>query len=279
MPELPEVEAIRRTLRPLVRGQRIRCVHVFHAVSTKPQAPGQLVKLCQTRRVKDVWRRGKYLFLELDRGLVELHFRFDGHLLWFSTAKELMARANVEPDGVHVDVALEFGKGVLGFADPRHFGRVHAWESAKTCVPLRKLGVDAISPEFTALLLRRLLTASKRPAKEFLLDQGRIAGVGNIYSCESLWRAAIDPRRPANTLDAGESRKLYKAIVSVLRRALECCLDPAPEFRNPDWWFEGLDKILCAYQREGLPCQRCGRPIQRIEQNGRSTYCCLGCQK
>jgi len=73
--------------------------------------------------------------------------------------------------------------------------------------------------------------------------------------------------------------KLHKAIVSVLRRALECCLDPAPDFRDPQWWFQGLEKTLRAYQREGLPCRRCGRAIRRIEQGGRSTYCCLHCQK
>jgi len=229
--------------------------------------------------VKEVWRRGKYLFLELDRGIVEMHFRFDGQLIWFANAKALLAQANAKPEGVHVDVALEFGKGVLGFADRRHFGRVHAWESTEACGPLKELGIDAISREFTAVLLRTKLAASKRPVKEFLLDQTRIAGIGNIYSCEALWHAALDPRRPAESLNAKESEKLHKAIVSVLRRALECCLDPAPEFRDPDWWFQGLDMILRAYQREGLPCKRCGGPIQRIEQGGRSTYCCLSCQK
>jgi formamidopyrimidine-DNA glycosylase len=279
MPELPEVEAIARTLRPLVRGQRIRCVHVFHAVATRPQHPAQIVKLSQGRQVRNVWRKGKYLFLELDRGLIEMHFRFDGQLVWFSSAKELLERANRGAERVHVDVALEFAKDVLGFADARHFGRVHGWESSEACVPLRRLGVDALSPEFTANFLRAKLGASKRPIKEFLLDQTRIAGIGNIYSCEALWHAELDPRRPAHSLNAREAGKLHKAIVSVLRRALECCLDPAPAFRDPKWWFQGLEKILRTYQREGLPCKRCGRQIHRIEQGGRSTYCCLHCQK
>jgi formamidopyrimidine-DNA glycosylase len=279
MPELPEVEAIARTLRPLVRRQRIRCVHVFHPIATRPQAPAHLVKLCERRRVDDVWRRGKYLFLELDRGLIEMHFRFDGHLIWFSSANDLLERANLATEGVHVDVALEFAKGVLGFADGRHFGRVHGWESPDSCVPLQRLGVDALSPEFTAEFLRAELGTSRRAVKEFLLDQGRVAGIGNIYSCEALWHAAIDPRRAANSLDAKEAARLHKAIVSVLGRALECCLDPAPVFRDPEWWFQGLEKILRTYQRHGLPCKRCGRPIECIEQAGRSTYCCLHCQK
>jgi formamidopyrimidine-DNA glycosylase len=279
MPEVPEVEAIARTLRPMVTGRRIRSVQVFHAIATRPQAPAELAKRVTGRKVVGVSRKGKYLFLDLDRGLIEMHFRFDGQLIWLKSAKELLQRANRKPDGVHVDVALEFAKGVLCFADGRHLGRVHFWESAETCVPLNQLGVDALSPEFTTDLLRRELASSKRPMKEFLLDQSHIAGIGNIYSCEALWHAALNPRRVANSLDKKESAKLHKGIVSVLRRALECCLDPAPTFRDAEWWFQGLEKILRVYQREGQPCRRCGAEIRRIEQGGRSTYCCLKCQK
>jgi formamidopyrimidine-DNA glycosylase len=115
--------------------------------------------------------------------------------------------------------------------------------------------------------------------KEFLLDQTRVAGLGNIYSCEALWHAGLDPRRASCSLGGKEAARLHKAIVSVLRRALECCLDPAPVFRDPEWWFQGLEKILRAYRQEGLRCKRCGWQIQRIEQGGRSTYCCLHCQE
>jgi len=279
MPELPEVEAIARALRPKVRGQRIRCVHLFHPIVTRPQSPAQFAALAHGRRIEEVSRHGKYLFLLLDRGLVEMHFRFDGQLFWFSSAKDLLLRANRKPHGVHVDVAFEFSRGVLAFADGRHFGRVHVWESREACVPLLRLGLDAFSREFTAAALYQRLSRSRRPLKEFLLDQSRISGIGNIYSSEALWHARLNPRRRANSLSRAQSAKLHKAIVSVLRRALECCLDPAPDFRDPQWWFQGLEGILCAYQRKGLPCRRCGRAIRRIEQGGRSTYCCLHCQK
>ena len=279
MPELPEVEAVTRSLRPLVRGRRICCVHIFHPIATKPQSPTRLAKFAERRRILDASRHGKYLLLVLDRGLIEMHFRFDGQLIWFRSASELLRRANQSPDGVHVDVALELDKGVLGFADQRHFGRVHHWESFEACPSLRALGLDALSREFTPSFLHAHLSASRRPLKEFLLDQSKIAGIGNIYSAEALWHARLDPRRPANSLSRTDSAKLHKAIVSVLRRALECCLDPAPDFRDPQWWFQGLEKILRAYQREGSPCHRCGQAIRRIEQGGRSTYCCLHCQK
>jgi formamidopyrimidine-DNA glycosylase len=279
MPEVPEVEAVARILRPMVAGQRICSGQVFHAIATRPQPPAQLARRITRRKVVGISRKGKYLFLDLDRGLIEMHFRFDGQLIWLDSARELLRRANRKPGGLHVDVAFEFGKGVLCFADGRHLGRVHYWESRETCVPLRQLGVDALSPEFTVDLLRKDLASSRRPLKEFFLDQSRIAGIGNIYSCEAMWHAALDPRRAANTLNRKEAAKLHKGIVSVLRRALECCLDPAPTFRNPEWWFQGLEKILRVYQREGETCRRCGSEIRRIEQGGRSTYCCLNCQK
>ena len=278
MPELPEVEAVVRTLRPLAQGQRIRSVHVLHPIAVKPQAPSRLARFATGRRILRVDRKGKYVLLVLDRGLVTLHFRLDGQLLWFSSTKELTERANQSENGVHVDVALEFDKGVLGFADRRHFGRVQAWNSFEDCPGLAPLGIDALSREFTSGRLRELVAASSRPLKDFLLDQTRIAGLGNIYSCESLWHARLDPRRPANSLKPEEARRLHKAIVSVLERALECCLHPPPDFRDPKWWFQGLESILRAYDREGKPCRRCGAPIQR-EQSGRSTYWCRRCQR
>jgi formamidopyrimidine-DNA glycosylase len=279
MPELPEVEAVARTLRPLVRGKRIRCVHVLHPIATKPQKPAALIRLAQNRRILSVTRHGKYLLLELDRGILTLHFRLDGQLLWFSSAAELEAKATTPPHSVHVDVAFEFDRGVLGFADRRHFGRVHYFESRKASKGLNSLGVDALSREVTPQRLAVLLAASRRPLKEFLLDQSRVAGIGNIYSCESMWQARLDPRRLANSLNKKEAAKLHKAIVSVLRRALECCLHPPPDFRDPGWWFQGLERILRAYGLEDQPCRRCGELIQRIEQGGRSTYFCKHCQK
>ena len=279
MPELPEVEAVTQTVRPLVCDSTIRCVHVFHPIATKPQSPAEVARSAQKQTIRGVTRLGKYLLLELDRGILVIHFRLDGRLLWLGSAEELLTMANREPQNVHVDVALELGRGVLGFADRRHFGRVHFFEARQACSGLRSLGVDALAREFTPRHFRSLLSESRRPLKEFLLDQARVAGIGNIYSAESMWHARIDPRRPANSLSVNEAARLHKAIVSVLRRALECCLHPPPDFRDPKWWFQGIEKILRAYGREDQPCRRCGQPIQRIEQGGRSTYFCKRCQK
>lgn len=279
MPELPEVEAVVRTLRPLVQGRRILCVHVFHPIAVKPQPPRRLAELATGHLIESVGRKGKYVILMLDRGLITLHFKLDGQLVWFEDGKELHARANSNKNAVHVDVALELSNGVLGFADRRHFGRVYAWDSPEDSPGLASLGVDALAKEFNLTTFRNLLASSVRPLKDFLLDQTRVAGLGNIYSCESLWHARLDPRRRAKSVNPEEAKRLHKAIVSVLRRALECCLHPAPDFRDSEWWFQGLEKMLRAYGREGEPCRWCGAAILRIEQGGRSTYWCRRCQK
>lgn len=279
MPELPEVEAVVRTLRPLVQGQRILCVHVFHPIAVKPQRARRLAELATGRLIESVERKGKYVVLMLDRGLLTLHFKLDGQLVWFEDGKELLARANANENGVHVDVAFELSDGVLGFADRRHFGRVYGWDSPEDSPGLSSLGVDALGKEFTLTTFRNLLASSVRPLKDFLLDQTRVAGLGNIYSCESLWHARLDPRRRTRSAKPEEAKRLHKAIVSVLRRALECCLHPAPDFRDSQWWFQGLEKMLRVYGREAEPCRQCGAAIQRIEQGGRSTYWCRCCQK
>jgi formamidopyrimidine-DNA glycosylase len=113
----------------------------------------------------------------------------------------------------------------------------------------------------------------------FLLDQDKIAGIGNIYSNEAMWCARLDPRMRAYRMNAAEARRLHKAIVDVLQRALECCLDPAPDFRDANWWFQGLERIVRVYGREGEKCRACGGPMERIEQGGRSTFWCPHCQR
>ncbi|MBV9886624.1 MAG: bifunctional DNA-formamidopyrimidine glycosylase/DNA-(apurinic or apyrimidinic site) lyase [Acidobacteria bacterium] len=281
MPELPEVEAVAVSLRPHVVKRRIRSVEVFHPIAVLPQSPAHLSKMLTGHRIESVQRKGKYLFLVLDSGsAIEMHFRFDGHLILFRNAKEVAARVNKKTDdGVHVDLALELDKGVLGFADGRHLGRVHAWESLEACPPYSELGIDALSPEFTAKAFGQLISKSRRPLKEFLLDQSRIAGVGNIYSCEALWHAKISPFRSANSLKPKEVHNVHKAIVSVLGRALQLCLNPAPDFTDAGWWFQGIEGILRVYQREGEPCKRDGHPIKRTTKGNRSTYFCPYCQK
>jgi formamidopyrimidine-DNA glycosylase len=276
MPELPEVEAIARSLRPLVEGRTIHSCRVIHPIAAagisgrgKHAAARRLEKKLRGRKIEGVARRGKYLIFSLDLGSAVMHFKFDGQLVWFDSP---------EVSG-HIDVALQFENGTLGFVDPRHLGRVKWVSSAKEEPALRKMGLEPLDSGFTWQRLRDKLTESHRDIKLLLLDQAKIAGVGNIYSSEALWRSRINPRRPADKLSEAEAKRLHRGIVGVLRNALECCLHPAPNFRDANWWFQGLESILRVYGREGKKCRRCGRRIERMEQGGRGTYWCPGCQK
>jgi formamidopyrimidine-DNA glycosylase len=276
MPELPEVEAVARTLRPLVERRRIRCVHVFHPIAVKPQSPSHVARVASKRRIQSVTRRGKYLFLDLDCGTVTMHFKLGGQLIWFPNAKDLLKHANQSPDqsgkrpatNVHVDVAFGLDNGILAFADRRPVGRVYAYDATPQSLTRKSLGVEALSPEFTPAHLGAILGASSTsPAS-------RASATSTPPNL-----SAINPLRPADSLSAKEARRLHKAIVSVLNRALECCLHSAPDFRDPKRWFQGIEDILQVYDREGESCRRWGADIKRIAQGGHSTYYCARCHK
>lgn len=275
MPELPEVEAIARALRPLVVGRNVARCRVIHPIAVRvgrEPLPRQVARIrngLRRRKIDAVERRGKYLLLKLDKGYVVMHLKFDGQLVWFDSKRVTG----------HIDVALELANGTLGFVDQRHLGRVRWVESPDEISTIRSMGVEPLSPAFTPDILAALLRHSKLPLKLFLLDQKRIAGIGNIYSNEAMWRARLKPQRGAPSLSRVEVRRLHKAIVDVLERALECCLNPAPDLRDPNWWFQGIEDMLGVYGRAGEKCGVCGRKILRVEQGGRSTFWCSRCQK
>jgi formamidopyrimidine-DNA glycosylase len=178
-----------------------------------------------------------------------------------------------------VDVAFEFQRGTLGCVDGRHLGRVY-WFGSREAIPgIHALGVDPLSADFTVERLATILRSTGRPLKIALVDQEKIAGLGNIYSSEAMWKARLSPLRRADRLQAEELRRLHKAIVEVPGREIECCLDPAPNLRDPKWWFASLDPILRVYDREGEACRRCGHRIRWTRQGGRSTFWCPHCQR
>jgi formamidopyrimidine-DNA glycosylase len=273
MPELPEVEAIARTIEPLIAGRKILATRLPHPIVARNSArdiegPRSLAR-ARGRKVIAVHRRGKYLLVELDRGWLAFHFRLSGQFVWY--------RRSRRPE--HVDFELDFGNGTLGFVDERHLGRVRRLNQPEDLPGIARMGIDPLSRDFTAQRLGGVLRDSRRPVKLVLMDQENIAGLGNIWAAESLWQARIDPRRRANTLNGVETRHLARSVARVLRRALESCLDPAPDIRNPEWWFENGDKMARVYGREGRRCPRCGAAVRRVEQGGRSTYFCPGCQR
>jgi formamidopyrimidine-DNA glycosylase len=260
MPELPEVETAVRALRAATVGRTIVDARALHP-STRRALPDEAAARLRGRRVVAVERLGKRQALALDDGsTLHAHFRMTGD--WD------VGRADAAlPAYARATLALDDGARVT-LVDPRALGSL-AWYPPGGA-PAPRLGPDALDPAFDAAALRAALRTRRAAVKPALLDQRVVAGVGNIYASEALWRAAIDPRVPAASLGAARAARLVAAIRDVLRDALD-----APG-RYQDG--EALDRLR-VYDREGAPCARCGAPVRRIVQAGRSTYFCARCQR
>jgi formamidopyrimidine-DNA glycosylase len=256
MPELPEVEAALEVLRTRARGRTIRRIRLLHPALRRRLKPAQLRALTGAR-IARVERRGKHQLLHLDDGRVlHAHFRMNGNWMMAEAGEALprFARAVIEFDD----------DSSLVFVDSRALGTIDL-HPAGAELDLG-LGPDAADPEWTAAQLADALAPRRGPIKPALLDQRLVAGLGNIYAAESLWRARIDPRAPCNALTRAQVTRLRKAIAAVLVRAT------GSRYTDDD------TVTLDVYDREGLPCRRCRTPIERIVQAGRSTYFCPNCQ-
>jgi len=274
MPELPEVETFRRRLRPLLLRGRIERVH-FHPKTRLLRASrlsaNQISRQVKGARVREMRRRGKYLILELDsaRELV-FHLGMTGKLIEVAPGQE-------EP---HTHARFHFKKFDLLFIDPRAFGRIVLLPQGKVeALPgLAQMGPEPLGPKFTAAYLQKRLHGRRAPIKSLLLDQRILAGLGNIYSDESLFRAKIHPRRPAGHLTPNELLRLRRAIRAVLQEAIRAC---GTTIRDYEWAAgrEGsFQNKLRVYARAGQPCRRCGDRIARERMAGRSTFFCPSCQ-
>ena len=256
MPELPEVEAALEVLRSRARGRSIVRMRVLHPALRRRLKPTQLRALVGAR-IARVERRGKHQLLHLDDGrILHAHFRMNGDWMLADTGAELPRFARA---------VLDFEDGSsLVFIDSRALGTIDI-HPAGAELDLG-LGPDAADPEWTAAQLAAALAPRRGPIKPALLDQRLVAGLGNIYAAESLWRARISPFAPCNTLGGAQISALRKAIDAVLVRAT------GSRYTDDD------TVTLDVYDREGLPCRRCRTPIERVVQAGRSTYYCPHCQ-
>ena len=257
MPELPEVEAAMEVLRRRARGRTIARISVFHP-SFKRRLSVARARSVAGALIERVERRGKHQLLHLADGRVlHAHFRMNGDWEYGHVGDELprFARAVIElTDG-----------GRIAFVDSRALGTIELHAAGDTLD--LGLGPDASDSGWTAAQLGAALAVRRGPIKPALLDQKLIAGLGNIYAAESLWRARIDPRASSKSLSAAQVKKLRTAIDAVLKRATGA--------RYTDDSTVKLD----VYDREGLPCRRCKSRIERIVQAGRSTYFCPECQR
>jgi formamidopyrimidine-DNA glycosylase len=270
VPELPEVETIRRALAPHVEGRVLRRLEVLDERWCRPLAPAEVTAACEGRAVERLDRRGKYLVLALaGEVFLTLHLRMTGTLL-------LDAPAGTP----HTRVVLDLGDHVLRFADPRRFGtgELQLGRDAHEGFLARRLGLEPFDPGFTVEHLRALARGRRAPVKAFLLDQRRMAGVGNIYADEALFRARLHPLRPVGTLRRAQLAALRDAVVEALQAGIDAKGATIDDFRDPYGVQGSFQDQFLVHLREGRPCPECGTAVVKLRAAGRGTYACPSCQ-
>jgi formamidopyrimidine-DNA glycosylase len=274
MPELPEVETIRRRLAPVVEGATIEAAEIVDPRLTRPVDPDLVADALVGERIVALDRRGKYLLWRLESGrTLVVHLRMTGSLRH--------ASRGTLPDDAYRRATLALDTGIsVAYRDVRRFGTWELLDQDHLSPYLEtRLGPEPLAPSFSATRLARLAAGRKAPIKAFLLDQRRVAGVGNIYADEALWRARIHPLRPAGELDAAEIVRLHRALRAALRKGIELQGSTLTDYVTPDGERGSMQHEFHVYGRLGEPCDRCGRPIERIVVAGRGTWFCPFCQR
>jgi formamidopyrimidine-DNA glycosylase len=276
MPELPEVETVRRRLEPVLLGRRFDRVEIFDSRLTRPFDPTEVAAELNAENVAALERRGKYLIVRFESGRALLiHLRMTGTLL------HVVGGAVLPENDPHLRavVRLDDGSDVV-YRDVRRFGTWLLAEPGEAEPYLRtRLGREPLAPAFTSKRLGEALDGRRAPVKAAILDQRRLAGVGNIYADEALWRARIHPQRPAGELGEGELRALHRGIRAALNAGIERQGATLSTYRTPDGEPGGMQHEFKVYGREGEPCERCGQPIEKIRAAGRGTWYCPSCQR
>jgi formamidopyrimidine-DNA glycosylase len=271
MPELPEVETIRRHLAPHVEGRTLERLVIHDARWSLPLMPSEVSSAAQGRVIARLDRRGKYLVWELEDDVyLMLHLRMTGTLLLRPPERPL-----------HTRVTFDLGAGgELVFVDPRRFGTGELALGAEALEAFfaSRLGVEPFEPAFTGAHLHALAKRCRAPIKAMLLDQKRIAGVGNIYADEALFRAGVHPLRRADQLTRKQCEAVRDAVVASLEAGIEAKGATIDDFRDPDGVSGSFQDRFLVHLREGEPCPRCGRAVRKLRAAGRGTYVCEKCQ-
>lgn len=284
MPELPEVETVRRGLMPWMEGARIEKV-LLHRPNLRFAFPERFAERLEGQRIEQVARRAKYLLFHLSSGALWLgHLGMTGS---FRFAQGVLAEPSryhaAAPGHDHVTIGLTHpsaGALQLIYADPRRFGFMDLTESADISPYLRDLGPEPLSNGFNTAGLAASLAGRKAPIKAMLLDQAVVAGLGNIYVSEALYRAHIRPDRPAGSLSEAEIGLLVLAVRAVLDEAIEAGGSTLKDFRNAEGGSGYFQHWFDVYDREGQLCPTpgCAATVARIVQSGRSSFFCPSCQ-
>jgi formamidopyrimidine-DNA glycosylase len=282
MPELPEVEVLARHLRPLLRGKIIRAVDVRREKVLRPTSPQKFRRILVGAKFTGLSRRGKYLLFELHSKISGKPMTLLGHL--GMTGRMFLVKKNEKPPK-HAAVIFDLGRENFIYEDTRYFGRLTLDLAA-----VSKLGPEPLSENFQPETFAAALKRSRQAIKVKLLDQTLVAGVGNIYASEALFRARISPGLAAEKLTFAQIKNLWRAIRDVLAEAIDCGSTVPLNFHAgktdglfyfgradnaPDYYEERLQ----VYDRAGKLCANCRRPIKRIVQAARSTFYCPHCQK
>ena len=277
MPELPEVEVTRRGVAPHIEG-RIAVQVICRREGLRWPFPPGLSELLAGRRILNTGRRGKYLLIGFEHGTLVIHLGMSGHL-------------RVLPPGIeprthdHFDLVVngDEGRQVLRLHDPRRFGAVlwHANEDGplEQHVLLRGLGVEPLGDEFDGALLFRETRRRSAPIKQVLLAGDIVVGVGNIYACESLFRAGISPKTPASRISRVRYDRLALAIRDILAAAIVQGGSTLRDFIAVNGQSGYFQQTYFVYDRAGVPCKQCESPVRQIKQGQRSTFYCVQCQR
>ena len=270
MPELPEVETTRRSFAERIAGATVTGVRLGKPLRWPLGCKPALLRGC---RVGQATRRGKYLWLPVGEGGLLLHLGMSGSLAFGE---------QLAPPGAHDHFDLITDRGTLRLTDPRRFGAV-LWSRSLDVPPaatrLGGLGLEPFDPAFTGEYLHRALRGRRVAIKQALLAGDIVVGAGNIYACEALFRAGIDPRTPAAKLSGPRCERLATAVREVLGEALRAGGTTLRDFRDAHGVAGSFQMQAQVYGREGEPCRVCATPIRRIVQGQRSTYFCPQCQK
>lgn len=274
MPELPETETIARDLDGAVRGRKIKKVSVRRSDVLREVTPRSLAKRLHDATIVRSWRRAKLVVIDLDTGdRLVVQPRFTGALL----IDDGNFRGN-ELDYSTLRLDLDDGRA-LHYADVRRLGTVALMDPDRFEEYSGKLGIEPLDRAFTASHLSGILRATRQPVKKVLMEQRKIVGIGNIYANEALWRARIDPSRPAASISIEEAASLRESIVDVLREAIEARGTSFRDYRDARGQRGSFVEKLDVYGRGGLPCRRCGsRLVSTHAVDGRATTMCVRCQ-
>lgn len=274
MPELPEVETVRRTLVMLAGGKTIDKVAVlWPKMIKKPEEVDQFTDALKGQTIHGVERRGKFLKFMLDDYVLVSHLRMEGRYGVYP---------HDEPYDKHTHVLFTFTDGSeLRYRDVRKFGTMHLFKTGEEELemPLIHLGPEPFGEEFNEKRLKEQLKKTNRKVKTALLDQQIVVGLGNIYVDEALFRAGIHPERISNTLKPSEIKKLYREIVDTLSEAVEAGGSTVRSYVNTQGEIGMFQLQLFVYGRKGEPCKKCGTPLEKIVVGGRGTTFCPKCQK